>query len=82
MAIRNNQDQVDLLTARFGVRRSELEVKRNELLSSIDAKKNELSLEEAKRRLQQLESDIKSRQAQSRDGNARHRSFRLVSPRT
>ena len=66
LAIRNNQDQVDLLTARFGVRRSELEVKRNELLSSIDAKKNELSLEEAKRRLQQLESDIKSRQAQSR----------------
>lgn len=65
LAIRNNQDQVDLLTARFGVRRAELEVKRNELLSSIDAKKNELSLEEAKRRLQQLESDIKSRQAQS-----------------
>ncbi|MDQ2950405.1 MAG: efflux RND transporter periplasmic adaptor subunit, partial [Acidobacteriota bacterium] len=65
LAIRNNQDQVDLLTARFGVRRSELEVKRNELLSAIDAKKNELSLEEAKRRLQQLESDIKSRQAQA-----------------
>lgn len=65
LAIRNNQDQVDLLTAKFGVRRAELEVKRNELLSSIDAKKNELSLEEAKRRLQQLESDIKSRQAQS-----------------
>src|SRR5260370_21174151 len=65
LAIRNNQDQVDLLTARFGVRRAELEVKRNELLSAIDAKKNLLSLEEAKRRLQQLESDIKSRQAQS-----------------
>src|SRR5438270_5667257 len=47
LAIRNNQDQVDLLTAKFGVRRAELEVKRNELLSSIDAKKNELSLEEA-----------------------------------
>lgn len=65
LAVRNNQDQVDLLTAKFGVRRAELEVKRNELLSAIDAKKNELSLEEAKRRLQQLESDIKSRQAQS-----------------
>lgn len=65
LAVRNNQDQVDLLTANFGVRRAELEVKRNELLSAIDAKKNELSLEEAKRRLQQLQSDIKSRQAQS-----------------
>lgn len=65
LAVRNNQDQVDLLTARFGVRRAELEVKRNELLSAIDAKKNVLSLEEAKRRLQQLEHDIKSKQEQS-----------------
>ena len=65
LAVRNNQDQVDLLTARYGVRRAELEVKRNELLSAIDAKKNELSLEEARRRLKQLESDVKSRQAQS-----------------
>src|SRR6266481_290122 len=44
LAVRNNQDQVDLLTAKFGVRRAELEVKRNELLSAIDAKKNLLSL--------------------------------------
>ena len=66
LAIRNNQDQVDLLTAQFAVRRAELEVKRNELLSAIDAKKNLLSLEEAKRRLKQLESDIKSRQAQAK----------------
>jgi HlyD family secretion protein len=65
LAVRNNQDQVDLLTAKFGVRRAELEVKRNDLLSAIDAKKNVLSLEEAKRRLQQLEHDIKSRQEQS-----------------
>ena len=66
LAVRNNQDQVDLLTARYGVRRAELEVKRNELLAEIDAKKNLLSLEEARRRLQQLESDIKSRQDQAK----------------
>src|SRR5258706_5151545 len=65
LAIRNNQDQVDLLKARYAVRRSELEVKRNELLSDIDQKKNVLNLEESRRRLQQLESDIKSRQAQA-----------------
>lgn len=65
LSIRNNQDQVDLLKARFAVRRAELEVKRNELLSVIDQKKNELTLEEARRRLKQLESDIKSRQEQA-----------------
>ena len=65
LAIRNNQDQVELLRARYSVRRAELEVKRNELLSTIDQRKNELTLEESRRRLQQLESDIKSRQEQA-----------------
>ena len=39
LAIRNNQDQVELLRARYSVRRSELEVKRNELLPAIDQTK-------------------------------------------
>lgn len=65
LAIRNNQDEVELLRARYAVRRAELEVKRNELVSAIDAKKNILSLEEAQRRLRQLESDIKSRREQA-----------------
>jgi multidrug efflux pump subunit AcrA (membrane-fusion protein) len=65
LAIRNNQDEVELLRARYSVRRSELEVKRNELLSAIDAKKNLLNLEEARRRLKQLESDVKSRREQA-----------------
>lgn len=64
LSIRDNQDKVDLLKARYAVRRAELEVKRNELLSAIDAKKNLLNLDEARRHLQQLESDIKSRQEQ------------------
>ncbi|MBK7926250.1 MAG: HlyD family efflux transporter periplasmic adaptor subunit [Bryobacterales bacterium] len=65
LAIRDNQDQVELLRTRYSVRRAELEVKRNELISQIDAKKNLLNLEEAKRRLAQLESDIKSRREQA-----------------
>ncbi|WP_321472808.1 HlyD family efflux transporter periplasmic adaptor subunit [uncultured Paludibaculum sp.] len=65
LAIRNNQDQVDLLKARYAVRRAELEVKRNEILAAIDQKKNILNLEEARRRLKQLESDIKSKQEQA-----------------
>ncbi len=65
LAIRDNQDQVELLSARYAVRRAELEVKRNELISEIDAKRNNLSLEESRRRLQKLESDIKSRREQA-----------------
>src|ERR1700681_4247077 len=65
LAVSSNQDQVDLLTAQFNVKRAELEVKRNDLLSAIDAKKNVLSLEEARQHLKQLESDIKSRQQQA-----------------
>jgi HlyD family secretion protein len=65
LSIRDNQDKVDLLKARYSVRRAELEVQRNELLAEIDAKRNLLNLEEAKRRLKQLESDVKSRQEQA-----------------
>lgn len=65
LAIRNNQDQVELLRARYGVRRAELEVRRNELLPQIDQRKNDLNLEESRRRLKQLESDIQSRREQA-----------------
>src|SRR3982074_881450 len=63
--MRNNQDEVELLKTRHSVRLAALEGKRNELLADIDAKKNVLNLEESRRRLGQLESDIKSRQAQA-----------------
>lgn len=61
-AVQAAQDKVALLKARFDVRRAELEVQKNELLSEIDAKKNRLALDEAKRRRAQLEVDVKSRQ--------------------
>lgn len=64
-AVQAAKDQVDLLKARFDVRRAELDVSRNELLSRIEAQKNLLTLEEAKRRLAQLEQDIQSRAASS-----------------
>jgi HlyD family secretion protein len=57
------QDKVALLKARFDVRRAELDVQKNELVSSIDARKNDLALEQAKRVLAELEQDIKSRNA-------------------
>jgi HlyD family secretion protein len=42
------------------VRKAELEVSKNELLSQIDGQKNVLALEEAKRALTQLEQDTRS----------------------
>jgi HlyD family secretion protein len=60
-AVQAAQDEEALLTARFDVRRAELDASGNEFISAIDAKKNLLSLEEAKRRLAQLEEDVKSR---------------------
>lgn len=69
-AVQVAQDQVALLKARFDVRRAELEVGRNELVSAIDAKKNLLNLQEAKRRLEQLEQDIQSHAASSQAAQA------------
>ena len=59
-AVQTAQDQTALLKARFDVRQAELEVSRNEIVSQIDAQKNLLALEEAKRALAQLAQDIKS----------------------
>jgi HlyD family secretion protein len=57
------QDKVALLKARFDVRRAQLEVQKNELVSTIDARKNDLALEQAERVLAELEQDVKSRSA-------------------
>jgi HlyD family secretion protein len=55
------QDKVALLKARYDVRRAELDVQKNELVSTIDARKNDLALDQAKRVLAELEQDVKSR---------------------
>ncbi len=62
-AVQAAEDQVALLTARYDVRRGELDTAANDLIGAIDAKKNLLTLEEARRRLEQLEEDVKSRSA-------------------
>ena len=68
--VQKASDEVALLSARFAVRRAELDVSRNELVSVIDGQKNNLALEEAKRKLAQLEEDIKARQVTARAGVA------------
>ncbi len=62
-AVQKAQDDVAMLTARFDVRRGELDASGNELIPAVEAQKNVLTLEEAKRRLAQLEEDVKSRAA-------------------
>lgn len=57
------EDKVGLLKAKYDVRRAELDVQKNELVSKIDGQKNELALQEAKRALAELESDIESHHA-------------------
>lgn len=59
-AVQAAQDQVALLKARFDVRRAQLEVQKDELVSAIEAKKNQLSLEQANRALAELEHDMQS----------------------
>ena len=65
LAIQQSKDKVELLKTRYDVRRAELEVKRNDIIDAIDAKKNLLQLEESKRALQQLDADIQARQEQA-----------------
>ena len=62
-AAQSAQDEVSLLTARFAVRRAELDTSGNEFIGAIDARKNDLTLEEARRALEQLQEDVKSRSA-------------------
>ena len=62
-AVQDAQDEVALLTARFDVRRTELDASGNEFIGAVDAQKNVLSHEEARRRLSQLLEDVKSRAA-------------------
>src|SRR5215467_9208176 len=64
IAIQKSQDDVALLTAQYGVRSAELDVQKAQVLAPIDAKKNELNLEQQKKALAQLQSDIQSRYEQ------------------
>jgi biotin carboxyl carrier protein len=57
------EDKVALLKARYNVRRAELDVEKNELVSKIEAQKNDLTLQQNKRVLAELEKDIESHQA-------------------
>ena len=62
-SVQNAQDKVDRLKAEFDVWRAEMDVSKKDLVSAIDAQKNLLALDEARRRLSQLKEDIASHSA-------------------
>ncbi len=65
-AVQAAQDKVALLKARFEKRRAELEVQKNELVSVIDARKNDLALKQAEAVLVKLKQDVESHTASGR----------------
>src|SRR5262249_41082710 len=60
-AVQGSQDTLNLLTARYDVRRAELVALGNEFIGAIDAQKNELTLKESRQHLAQLEQDSAAR---------------------
>lgn len=66
-AVQAAEDEVALLTARFDVRRAELDMGVDrDLIAANEYRIREVSLSEARRRLAQLESDLASRAATSK----------------
>ena len=59
-AVLKAQDKVALLKARYDVRKAELDVQKKEIVSAIDAAKNDAALKQAKQLLAELERDIES----------------------
>jgi multidrug efflux pump subunit AcrA (membrane-fusion protein) len=84
-AVQASQDKLNLLTARYDVRRGELDSAGNEFIGAIDAQKNTLTLEENRRRVAQLEQDAKQRTITSAAGLAvqeeRHTKAKLAMDR-
>ncbi len=59
-AVLKAQDKVALLKAHYDVRKAELDVQKKEIVSALDAAKNDAALKQAKQLLSELEGDIES----------------------
>ena len=65
LGVTDSQDALSLLKQRYAVRTEELLVQKNPVTDAIDAKKNLLALDQAKRAVTQLETDVAMRKAQN-----------------
>jgi HlyD family secretion protein len=63
-------DQLNLLHARYELRRAQIAVTGNEFVGRIEAEKNLLAVEEARRSLAQIEGDVTEHATGSRAGQA------------
>jgi HlyD family secretion protein len=79
-AVMAADDDLALLTARFNVRRAELDAKANELVGSLVAQQNLLLLDEARGKLAALDREIQSHKATSSASTAmiRERRFKAL----
>jgi HlyD family secretion protein len=55
--VKQSQHAIEIMKAKFALRRAELDLRSNELVGKIQAEKNRLAFDETKRRLEQLEGD-------------------------
>ncbi|MGE0865359.1 MAG: efflux RND transporter periplasmic adaptor subunit [Vicinamibacterales bacterium] len=69
-AVIEAEDEVLLLTARFNVRRAELDARANELVGALLARQNVLLLDEARARLAAVEKEVLSHRDTSRASTA------------
>jgi hypothetical protein len=65
LGVTTSEDGLSLLKQRYAVRSAELTVQKNPVTDIIDAKKNLLALEQARRAVIQLETDVAMRKAQN-----------------
>jgi len=65
---KEEEDRYAVLQAKAELRLAELDVRRNELLSTIVARQNELALKSAQDRLEQIQQDMANRKATSQAG--------------
>jgi len=65
---KEEEDRYAILQAKAELRLAELDVRRNELLSAIVARQNELALQSARDRLAQIQEDMANRKATSQAG--------------
>jgi HlyD family secretion protein len=68
--VKQSQHAIDIMKAKFALRRAELDLRSNELVGKIQSEKNRLAFDEAKRRLEQLEGDASTLTADARASRA------------
>jgi HlyD family secretion protein len=68
--VKQSQHAIEIMKAKFTLRRAELDLRSKELVGKIQAEKNRLAFDEAKRRLEQLEGDSSTLTADARASRA------------